>query len=221
MKSFDGLNSSRLRVALVVAGCAVLFAVIAGAFWYEDLRYSLPTPRPEALYQPPLGSELGVDKWLSEAGLDASKRPVLVHFFNPDCPCSRFNVEHLRKLKARFGERVFFVGAVQSNKRGAKLEAKMAALDLGIPWFIDADGRRAAQAGVYSTPQAVLVDAGGHIIYRGNYNTSRYCTDPRTEFVRIALERLVEAGHAPPPIDMPAYGCELPSADRRTASQIN
>lgn len=221
MKSLGRFGSFWLRTAVVIGGSALLFAIIAAAFWYEDLRYSLPTPRPAALYQPPLGSEIPVQKWLAEAGLQASGRPVLVHFLNPDCPCSRFNLEHLRKLHAQFGDRVFFVAAVQSNHSKGDLDAAIKKLDLGMPLFLDRGGRRAAEAGVYSTPQAVVVGADGRLAYRGNYNTSRYCTDPRTEFVRIALERLVGDHAAPPPPNMPAYGCQLPSTDPRMASQSN
>lgn len=217
----DEFRSSRVRLGIVVVGCALLFAVVAVAFWREDLRYSLPTPRPAALVEPPLGTRLPVNEWLAEAGLVAGARPVLLHFFNPDCPCSRFNVEHLRKLHARFGDRVLFVAAAQSSRLRGDLQDKIQSLGLGIPAFLDEKGRRAAAAGVYSTPQAVLVDAERRIVFRGNYNTSRYCTDPRTEFVRIALERLVERGDAPVPPSIPAYGCELPSAEGPLASRTN
>lgn len=202
-----------MRVRIVAAGSALLFAVIAVAFWYADIRYSLPTPRPPDLHQAPLGTTIAVDQWLVEAGFDPPKRPVLVHFFNPDCPCSRFNVDHLRTLHARFGDRVFFVAAVQSNRSKAEIDDKMRALRLEIPYFIDVDGRRAGEVGVYSTPQAALVDATGRLVYRGNYNTSRYCTDPRTEFVRIALEHLLANDPAASTPELPAYGCKLPSTE--------
>src|SRR5262249_46492721 len=67
-----------------------------------------------------------------------------------------------------------------------------------------------AEAGVYSTPQAVLLDAKSHIVFRGNYNVSRYCTDPRTEFVRIALEEQVGEGEARASMEVPSYRCARP-----------
>lgn len=210
-----------MLVALAAVG---FFAAAGAAFWYQDVRYSLPTPRPQALVQPPLGTELHLDEWLRPAGIGAKDKPVLLHFFNPDCPCSRFNLSHLRELRARFGDRVSFVAAVQPYEEGelndedrAELKRAMIRLDVDIDWFIDTGGRLAALAGVYSTPQAVLTDSRWRIVYRGNYNVSRYCTDPKTQFVRLALEKLVSedskpslgvAGRASEP---PAYGCELPS----------
>ena len=69
---------------------------------------------------------------------------------------------------------------------------------------------------MYSTPQAVIADREGRLAYRGNYNVSRYCTDPKTPFVRIALEKLttidaVTIGGGVSQTEQPAYGCELPS----------
>ena len=66
-------------------------------------------------------------------------------------------------------------------------------------------------AGVYATPQAVLVNARRELVYRGNYNTSRYCSNPETEYVRIALESLVGRSAPANLPESPAYGCELPS----------
>jgi hypothetical protein len=145
---------------------------------------------------------------------------MVVHFFNPDCPCSRFNLEHLRRLVERFGDRVQFVAAVQADddRDAAELEDALAALDLRLVHFVDRGAAVARAAGVYSTPQAVVLARDGRLVYRGNYNTSRYCTDPRTEFVRIALDHLVDP--APPPgaplagaleSSPPAYGCRLPA----------
>ncbi|NUP07402.1 MAG: redoxin domain-containing protein [Polyangiaceae bacterium] len=195
-------------VALVVATCLSFSGYL---FWREDVRYSLPTPRPDGLVQPPAGSSLEVDAWLAAANLPPrAGRPVLLHFFNPECPCTRFNVDHVRKLHARFGERVEFIAVAQTSLSGHELDAAMAELKLGIPHFVDTNGRVAAAAGVYSTPQAVLVDAEQKLVYRGNYNVSRYCTDPETEFVRIAIESLESSREAPR--ETPAYGCELPTA---------
>ena len=84
----------------------------------------------------------------------------------------------------------------------------------------DPGGHRAARLGVYSTPQAVVIGADGRLFFRGNYNTTRYCVDSRTEFARIAIEALLAGIPLPdlPPQARVAYGCPL---RRPTASTPN
>ena len=70
----------------------------------------------------------------------------------------------------------------------------------------------ALACGVYSTPQAVIIDSDQKLFYRGNYNKSRYCTLKESNYAEIALKALV-AGQEPPPSNQLAtksYGCELP-----------
>ncbi|MBL8910953.1 MAG: hypothetical protein JNM17_09650, partial [Archangium sp.] len=82
--------------------------------------------------------------------------------------------------------------------------------DDAAPLLLDPDSELADALAVYSTPQAVLLDGARTLIYSGNYNTSRYCTDPKTEFVRLALEQLDRDTAAPLP-ELPAWGCQLPA----------
>lgn len=206
-----------LRYLAVTASTAALLALVGLVFWREDLRYRLPTPRPASLRQPALGAVVPVRALLAEAGLvlpsdGPTGRPVHLHFFNPECPCSRFNLDHVRSLVARFSDRVQFVAVVQSARGDdAALAARVASLELRMPWVRDDGGRIAARLGVYSTPQAALVDAGGALRYRGNYNLSRFCADRETEYARLALESLLGERPGPAPSAQPAYGCGLPS----------
>lgn len=59
------------------------------------------------------------------------------------------------------------------------------------------------------------------LLFRGNYNVSRYCTDPGTEFACIALESVVNHTPLPPATQtaLIAYGCELP-ANKVAAKQM-
>lgn len=186
------------------------------AFWYQDWQYSLPTPRPEGLEQPDLGTRIDVADLL---GRQHAGRPVAIHVVDPDCPCSRFNRDHLRSLVRRFGDRVAFVALVQGSETPEALVESFA--DWGVPVEAQPDpgGRRAARLGAYSTPQAVVLTAEGRLYFRGNYNRTRYCVDRRTEFARIALESLLRGAPLP---DLPddarvAYGCPLLRRPRQTA----
>ncbi len=189
-----------------------LLTWLVGMFWYQDWRYSLPTPRPANWQETSIGT--GVRLPASSGGIawSPSSRPVLLHFFNPDCPCSRFNLDHVRKLHRQYADRVDFV-VVLEGANSEQLFRQFARLDLPLPAILDADRTLAHTTGVYATPQAVILDNQQRLFYRGNYNTSRYCTAPQTEFARLALEALLQESGMTAPMSAAAtraYGCSLP-----------
>lgn len=194
-----------------------LVGLIGGMFWYQDWRYSLPTPKPKDLKEPSLGMVVAVPLMRDTDLSELLDRPVLLHFFNPDCPCSRFNLDHVRTLHRQFGGKVNFV-AVLEGANSEHLRQQYARLNLPVPAIVDSDQSIAGSLGVYSTPQAVLLDRNQRLSYRGNYNTSRYCTAPQTEFVKLALESLLNEGgnnELPPTAATTAYGCSLPEGCRK------
>lgn len=210
--------SRRLRaVALpaVIAAHLLAVAATAAGFWYSDLRYRRPTPAPAGVRSVPVGSVLRLPPEVPIA-LD---RLTVLHFFNPDCACSRVNAEHMRGLVAMFGDRVSFVAVVEgaSTREEAAAEAKR--YGLPMPALADPEGDIAHVSGVWSTPQAAIVDATGILRWGGNYNSSRYCTERRTEFARIAIEGLLdprEDGIVARSLDaLRAWGCPLPGDLRR------
>jgi hypothetical protein len=143
-------------------------------------------------------------------------KPVHLHFFNPDCPCSRFNLDHVRELVTAHRDDVLFV-AVLRDADPETLERAYRKLALDIPFIVD-DGRVGEAVGVYSTPHAVILDRAGRLYYEGNYNVTRFCRDRETEFARIALERVVSAAPAPrfEAAATVAYGCPLPGRQAKT-----
>lgn len=204
---------TRWRSTLAALTALVLLTAIGGVFWFQDWRYSLPTPRPEGWLAVPAGTRVTLPPAIETLRRARPGRPVLLHFFNPDCPCSRFNLDHVRQLVSGFGNDVIFVAVLRDGPRST-LAAKFERLNLGIPAVPD-DGLSDA-FGIYSTPQAVVLDADGRLHYAGNYNLTRYCRDRETEFARLALEGL-RAGRPPPAFRSEAtiaYGCPLPPRRR-------
>ncbi len=198
-----------MRKLVVVVWLIVIFSGVGALFWYNELIYHLPTPIPEH-YKPVNNGT--VIKLASE--FDAYQgKPVFLHFFNPDCPCSRFNITNFKALVKQYGGQVNFVVVVINNKNYTA-KAIRDKFDLNIPVLFDAS--LAAMCGVYSTPQAVLLDAQHTLYYRGNYNQSRYCTDEKTSYAKIALNGLLH-DHARlvfSPLALRAYGCSLPDCKR-------
>jgi Redoxin len=197
-----------LRTALAAAASCLCLGTAVVAFWYQDWQYSLPTPKPEGLEQPALGTAVDLQPVF---GRRYDGRAVVVHVVDPDCPCSRFNRDHLRALVRRFGDDVAFVALVQGSDDAEALTRSFARWNIAVEVVADPGGRRAKRLGAYSTPQAVVIDRAGRLYYRGNYNTARYCVDTRTEFARIAIESVLAGSPLPAmPVEAQvAYGCPL------------
>ena len=194
-----------MRKSIVFTWLGLLLSGIIALFWYNEWRYSLPTPVPVNYHTVNQGQHIDLPVNLKT---DTGK-PVLLHFFNPACPCSRFNMPHFKSLVSQYGSSVNFAIVVMSNKKYTEKDIQQK-YNLDIP--VLSDTLLAASCGVYSTPQAVIIDANRNLFYRGNYNKTRYCADKKTEFARIALDELLHGnlGATFDSLAVKAYGCELP-----------
>ncbi|WP_225865541.1 TlpA family protein disulfide reductase [Dyadobacter aurulentus] len=194
-----------IRIALVTAWLSFLLSMVGALFWYHDWVYQLPTPVPRDYVPVATGTKINLDQKLP----NHDGKPVLLHFYNPDCPCSRFNKSHFQSLVRSFSGDVRFMVVVLSDKKFT-VDDIQDKIGLDIP--VSFDQSLATQCGVYSTPQAALIDTDHRLYYRGNYNASRYCTDEQTAFAKIALEGLLQ-NESLPILDRKAltsYGCTMP-----------
>ena len=195
---------------LVLAWLFILAAAIGAIFWHSAWKYSLPTPIPENYHEVTQGAPIVLPA--TAANLPTGHKPLFLHFFNPDCPCSRFNMPQFRAIVQQYSSQVSFAIIVMSPEKftAAELQKKYN-LPYSIP--VVSDSAVAAACGVYSTPQAVILTADRHLFYRGNYNRSRYCNDEKTGFARLALDGLLQhhVSLTLSPLAYTAYGCQLPS----------
>ena len=203
-----------MKTRLVAGWLILLSGAIGFIFWRYEVRYGLPNPVPAnyhdvqrgALIQLPASAQM-----LQTPG----KKPLFLHFFNPDCPCSRFNMPQFKALVGEYEDKVDFAIVIMSPATftPAQIQRKF-----GLPHPIPVlrDSAIAAACGVYSTPQAVLIDASGRLYFRGNYNRSRYCTDERTGFAKQALDGLLHGDYSLTfsPQALKAYGCQLPTCTK-------
>lgn len=198
-----------MRKMLLISWLMLLLSAVGALFWYNEWVYHLPTPIPKN-YKP-----VNQGKIIKLNGLLATHRtqPLFLHFFNPDCPCSRFNITNFKSLVRLYGQRVKFIVVVMNNKfyTAKEIQDKF---DLNIPVLFDAS--IATSCGVYSTPQAVLLDQENKLYYRGNYNSSRYCTDEKTSYAKIAIKGLLHDHEKIffNPLALRAYGCQLPNCTK-------
>lgn len=189
-----------------MAWLTVLLAGVATLFWYNEWIYSLPTPVPVDYKMVGADEEINVARHLA----NLSDKPIFLHFFNPDCPCSRFNLPHFRSLVKEYGDKVNFV-LVPMVLLGQEYSDKEIQDKVGLPLPVWREPGVAAACGVYSTPQAVVIADNYKLYYRGNYNRSRYCTDKATNYAEIAVASLI-ANTSRPVFDqmaLKAYGCTI------------
>jgi hypothetical protein len=199
-----------MRKGMVVIWLAFVFAAITALFWHDDWVYGQPTPVPQNYRCVSPGRVIALpSEWKP-----ANDKPVFLHFFNPHCPCSRFNIEHFRSLVKQYGQKVNFAIVVMTNKNYTAKEV-LKKFDISIPVFFDTT--IAVSCGVYSTPQAVIIDTTHRLFYRGNYNKSRYCSNKKTEYARIALDALLnkQPANVSDKFALTAYGCSLPTCNKK------
>jgi hypothetical protein len=195
--------------ASIIIWLTLLFLGIIALFWRNEWVYSLPTPIPKNYKVVNPGSAVDAG-WEFKSN---NNKPLFLHFFNPDCPCSRFNIPYFKSLVKQYGKEVNF-GIVVMNNKDYTAKGIQDKYDIQIP--VSFDSALAVSCGVYSTPQAVIIGVDHKLYYRGNYNKSRYCTDKKTEYAKMALDALVNNN---PTIGfdqlaIKAYGCQLPKCNK-------
>ena len=200
-----------MRKGLVIGWLTCLLVSIGLIFWYNEWKYNLPTPIPVNYHPVTTGTRINFPA--SAAGvIPMGKRPLFLHFFNPDCPCSRFNMPHFRSLVQEYGHRVNFAIVLMTDKPYTAREIQDR-FNLPYPIPVIKDSLVAVACGVYSTPQAVIIDTAEKLFYRGNYNRNRYCSDDKSSYARIALDGLLRNNYKQTfdPLALKAYGCQLPT----------
>jgi thiol-disulfide isomerase/thioredoxin len=198
-----------MKKIIITVFLAMISATIAFLFWHQELKYSLPTPVPENYKVVNLGNNIELPEGLRSK----NNKPVFLHFFNPDCPCSKFNIPHFKSLVKQYGNQATFAIVVMSNKN---FSARQIQNRFGMDIPVLFDPSLAVSYGVYSTPQAVIINTDQKLYYRGNYNRTRYCTDKKSNYAQQALESLLsDKGHAVfNEYALKAYGCRVPNCSK-------
>lgn len=195
-----------MRKVLVISLLAFIFTAISLILWQEEFRYALPTPIPVDYKEVPVGTCIEFPGFSLKI---ASEKNRFIHFFNPDCPCSRFNAGHFQYLYKHFGDQLDFMVVIPEGSSREKTQ-RILAKDISI--VHDTEAAWSQAVGVYASPQAVIIDNEGELFYRGNYNKARFCTNVGSNYAEISLKMLLKGAEAPV-WDFYAtrsYGCQLP-----------
>lgn len=169
----------------------VWLAGTAWAFWWFQLRYLQPA-----------GSaiSLQVDALLQDLPPLPLQSLLLVHFYDPDCLCSRFNEAHARTIMQAYSQQgIHFLIAVPDAAVLAEAEQTF-----GFPAFVSQ-----VPPEQLSSPLALVLDADRQPVYLGSYSDKTGCTSDDGRLVENTLDALlaVDARRTPSQV---SGGCRCP-----------
>lgn len=195
------MTYKKITALLVLTFC---FVLILSIFYWQEWQYTQPTPIPANYEAVAVNSKINLPDLAS--GI-LEHKPVFVHFFNPECPCSVFNAKHFNELHQEYSTNIEFLVVIPEESNMASAEK---ILPENIKIVHDRQEAIAKSCGVYSSPQAVILD-DSKIYFKGNYNKARYCTTKDTNYAALALENFLNRKPSPT-LDAYAtlpYGCEF------------
>ncbi|MDH5602350.1 MAG: hypothetical protein OEY51_00325 [Cyclobacteriaceae bacterium] len=194
------------RVLLLSGILGVIFSAIFYLFWTNEIQYLAPTKRPENYVQ------VNISDSTTLKGILGNKddRPTYIHYYNPYCPCSKFNYGYYSEIAGKYRDRFNMYLVIREMDEDV-IDKIRESVTGNTTVIIDKNGEIARQTGVYSTPQAVLLNTDYTLYYRGNYNRSKYCTVKDYNYAEMAIDSLL-SGRPAPLFDhfaTTAYGCSL------------
>ena len=198
-------TNKRLWIAL-----PLLFSWLAGtvyAFWWfqvRDLRAFTPEAEQMAVFE---GEQLAVKlaALLDQESTDTNGKTVMVHFWNPDCACNKFNDPHVRKIIEQYrASGVQFITVAAGGKNSPQI-AERARATFGTPVLLD-ERRQAPGVMPISTPAAAVLTTAGELAYFGPYSEGAFCGTNGGAFVEKALNAVL-GGDNPKELNTLAFGC--------------
>src|SRR6478735_8385680 len=140
------------RIITFSLACSLILFIIGCLFGEQELKYARRTPIPQNFHEVKIGERVDLDSYLN-----VSKKNVVLHFYNPDCSCSRFNMKDFEQfVRTNESQAQFFV-IIQSTD-GRAIEKFKKKYELNVPVILDKDGKISDRCGIYSTPQAVILN---------------------------------------------------------------
>jgi peroxiredoxin len=146
-----------------------------------------------------------------------SHKAVVFFLLGTECPVSNAYAPEMARIAKDYEPRGIATFGVHPDPDVTPGVAASHAADyrLGFPILLDPTQELAEAAGAEVTPEAIVVDDGGMVVYRGRIDDT-YARDgkrrdkPSTRDLRDVLDAISD-GKTPAPIVRPAFGCPLPT----------
>jgi hypothetical protein len=204
---------ARRRLATALSVCWLL--ATAYAFWWFQLRNLQPFD-PDAASRTVLFEARQINTALSAllsdtpvtADADRQNMATVIHFWDPACPCSRFNERHVRDIVSGYRDRGIRFVVIARAGHGLTHDALATRARAA---FGDAVQLMDAPTGTLtdltpSSPATAILDAEGELAYFGPYSTGALCTSTTGVFAERVLDQLL-LGHNPQQWNTWASGC--------------
>jgi len=194
------------KIIILSVSLPLIFFAIGYLLWENELQYITPTELPNEYVKVKVMDKVN----LEEAFGDSNGKPFFIHYYNPYCPCSKFNYAYYKSLTDKYENDFNLFLVIREMDRDVIDELKEN-IQTQVTLIIDKGGEIAKQTGVYSTPQAVLLTTDYTLYYRGNYSRTRYCTTKSYNYAEMAIDSLLAGKKAPDFGDfaITSYGCSL------------
>lgn len=144
----------------------------------------------------------------------SGKSGAVMVFVSPYCPTANSLMPEVAKIAAEFSDKFFFY-LIQSDKNLKKEDALQHAemFQVKMPVLLDSEQKLALRLNAKITPEAVVTDAAGGVIYQGRINdlylgpTKKQRQATRHD-LRDALTAIANGKPVPSPQE-PAVGCKI------------
>jgi hypothetical protein len=171
--------------------------------------------------KPTLGKTSPPQTFPGESGIIRDNRkPALLLFAHPQCPCTRASINELARLMAmiqgRVSARVIFFKPADAEQKWAETDSWKSAVAIpGVQVSVDADGREAHRFNAETSGTTLLYDANGQLRFHGGITASRGHEGDnagRTSIVEIVTRdtRI--------PVETTPFGCSL--FDNKTLQKV-
>ena len=138
----------------------------------------------------------------------ANKFTVVV-FYGATCPCFAAHVDRMRQLESELAPQGVGFLVVDSERHAGTDPAVPLRVAPGLPILRDEGAVLARRLGANYATESYILDAAGHIRYRGGIDTDRKYLRPDAQpYLRQALLKLL-AGEGPAFTTTKALGCAL------------
>jgi len=182
------MGNQNTKLPLAVAILGLWISIVVGGFWWYEIRLIRPFLNSVALFD---GQRLETTYATNNQAI------TLMHFVDPDCPCNKFNLPHLRELQEHYQQLgVRFVVWQQGNQ------------PFPLQGF-DEQYQRPKLPYVPATPAVAIWSRKGELSYFGPYSTGLICS-LGDGFAETILDQLGQ-GLSPAVINTTGTGCFCPT----------